>query len=67
MTEEASAAVWQGGTVGTRLRALIDDERTRVVLVGGVNTVIGYSLFALAQGCSGETTKTSSSEKRPSK
>ena len=46
--------MWQGGTVGTRLRALIDDERTRFVLVGGVNTVIGYSLFALAQVTLGE-------------
>lgn len=31
------------------MRALIDDERARFVLVGGINTVIGYSLFALAQ------------------
>lgn len=34
------------GPVG-RVRALLNDERVRFLIVGGVNTVVGYLLFAL--------------------
>jgi putative flippase GtrA len=36
-----------------RLRRLLEDQRIRFLIVGGVNTVIGYGLFALFDWCFG--------------
>ncbi|MEO8263344.1 MAG: GtrA family protein [Pseudolysinimonas sp.] len=37
------------GGRSTRFGTMLDDQRVRFVLVGGVNTVVGYGLFSLTQ------------------
>jgi putative flippase GtrA len=39
-----------------RLRRLLKDERVRFVIAGGINTLVGYSLFALLQFAIGHLT-----------
>ena len=47
----------QAGSVGSvyRLRLLFDDERARFLVVGGINTIFGYAIFALLFVTAGHT------------
>ncbi|WP_421734408.1 GtrA family protein [Cellulomonas sp.] len=50
---DGSSAGRPGSPAPTRLRALLDSEGLRFVLVGGVNTVFGFGIFALLQSTLG--------------
>lgn len=43
-----------GGVPGSMITRLLNDGRVRFVIVGGINTVIGYGLFALLYSLVGD-------------